>query len=175
MSASLAAAPKLTGTVGPGITITLTRGGKRVTKLTAGAYTFAHPRLRARRPPTASPRTSPRSPSRVRSRSRQPRGGYIQVLLLSAREHDVRPLVRLVARRARSSGARAPKRGTACGARTAQAVSSLALGVSPHQPFLRSAGRALGGARRAAPPCASCRISRAARESLRRDAPSCGR
>lgn len=39
-SASLAKAPKLTGTVGPGYTITLTKGGKRVTKLKAGTYTF---------------------------------------------------------------------------------------------------------------------------------------
>jgi len=33
-----AAAPKLVGTVGPGFTITLTKGGKRVTKLKAGTY-----------------------------------------------------------------------------------------------------------------------------------------
>jgi len=39
-SASLAKAPKLTGTVGPGYTITLARGGKKVTKLKAGTYTF---------------------------------------------------------------------------------------------------------------------------------------
>jgi plastocyanin len=39
-SASLAATPKLTGTVGPGYTITLTQGGKKVTKLKAGKYTF---------------------------------------------------------------------------------------------------------------------------------------
>ena len=39
-SASLAKAPKLTGTVGPGYTITLTQGGKRVTKLKAGKYMF---------------------------------------------------------------------------------------------------------------------------------------
>lgn len=36
--AALAATPTLTGTVGPGFTITLTQGGKKVTKLTAGAY-----------------------------------------------------------------------------------------------------------------------------------------
>jgi plastocyanin len=35
-----AATPTLTGTVGPGFTITLTQGGKKVTKLKAGAYTF---------------------------------------------------------------------------------------------------------------------------------------
>ena len=35
-----AATPKLTGTVGPGFTITLTQGGKKVTKLKAGTYTF---------------------------------------------------------------------------------------------------------------------------------------
>ena len=35
-----AAAPKLVGTVGPGFTITLTSGGKKVTKLKAGKYTF---------------------------------------------------------------------------------------------------------------------------------------
>ena len=39
-SASLAKGPKLSGTVGPGYTITLTKGGKRVTKLKAGTYTF---------------------------------------------------------------------------------------------------------------------------------------
>ena len=37
---SLAASPKLIGTVGPGYTIKLTMGGKRVTKLKAGKYTF---------------------------------------------------------------------------------------------------------------------------------------
>ena len=37
---SQAAVPKLTGTVGPGYTITLTSGGKKVTKLKAGKYTF---------------------------------------------------------------------------------------------------------------------------------------
>ena len=40
-SSSLASTPKLTGTVGPGFTITLTQGGKKVTKLKAGSYTFA--------------------------------------------------------------------------------------------------------------------------------------
>jgi plastocyanin len=40
VSASLAATPKLTGTVGPGFTITLTQGGKKVTKLKAGTYMF---------------------------------------------------------------------------------------------------------------------------------------
>jgi plastocyanin len=39
-SVSLAATPKLTGTVGPGYTITLTKAGKKVTKLKAGTYTF---------------------------------------------------------------------------------------------------------------------------------------
>lgn len=39
-SASLAATTKLTGTVGPGFTITLTEGGKKVTKLKAGTYMF---------------------------------------------------------------------------------------------------------------------------------------
>ena len=39
-SASLAKAPRLTGTVGPGYTITLTKAGKKVTKLKAGTYTF---------------------------------------------------------------------------------------------------------------------------------------
>jgi plastocyanin len=39
-SASLAKTVKLTGTVGPGYTITLTQGGKKVTKLKAGTYTF---------------------------------------------------------------------------------------------------------------------------------------
>jgi plastocyanin len=37
--AAVAATPTLTGTVGPGFTITLTQGGKKVTKLTAGTYT----------------------------------------------------------------------------------------------------------------------------------------
>jgi plastocyanin len=40
-STSLAATPKLIGTVGPGFTITLTEGGRKVTKLKAGTYTFA--------------------------------------------------------------------------------------------------------------------------------------
>jgi len=35
-----AAPPKLIGTVGPGFTITLTKGGQKVTKLKAGKYTF---------------------------------------------------------------------------------------------------------------------------------------
>ncbi len=35
-----ASTPKLTGTVGPGFTIRLTMGGKKVTKLKAGKYTF---------------------------------------------------------------------------------------------------------------------------------------
>ena len=39
-SASLAAAPTLTGTVGPGFTISLTQGGKKVTKLKHGTYKF---------------------------------------------------------------------------------------------------------------------------------------
>ena len=34
-----AAAPKLVGTVGPGFTINLTKGGKKVTKLMHGTYT----------------------------------------------------------------------------------------------------------------------------------------
>ncbi len=34
------ATPILTGTVGPGFTITLTQGGKKVTKLAAGTYVF---------------------------------------------------------------------------------------------------------------------------------------
>jgi plastocyanin len=37
---SSAALPKLTGTVGPGFTITLKRNGVRVTKLKPGRYTF---------------------------------------------------------------------------------------------------------------------------------------
>lgn len=39
-TSALAAPPKLVGTVGPGFTITLTQGGKKVTKLKAGKYTF---------------------------------------------------------------------------------------------------------------------------------------
>jgi plastocyanin len=39
-TSALAAPSKLVGTVGPGFTITLTKGGKRVTKLKAGKYTF---------------------------------------------------------------------------------------------------------------------------------------
>lgn len=39
-ASALAAPPKLVGTVGPGFTITLTKGGKKVTKLKAGKYTF---------------------------------------------------------------------------------------------------------------------------------------
>jgi plastocyanin len=37
---ALAGGAKLNGTVGPGFTITLTQGGKKVTKLKAGTYTF---------------------------------------------------------------------------------------------------------------------------------------
>ena len=36
--AALAATPTLNGTVGPGFTITLTKSGKKVTKLPAGTY-----------------------------------------------------------------------------------------------------------------------------------------
>jgi plastocyanin len=36
-----ATAPKLVGTVGPGFTITLTKGGKKVTRLMHGSYTIA--------------------------------------------------------------------------------------------------------------------------------------
>lgn len=39
-TSALAAPPKLVGTVGPGFTITLTKGGKKVTKLKAGKYAF---------------------------------------------------------------------------------------------------------------------------------------
>jgi plastocyanin len=38
--AAQAATPTLNGTVGPGFTITLTQGGKKVTSLKAGSYTF---------------------------------------------------------------------------------------------------------------------------------------
>jgi hypothetical protein len=38
--AALAATPTLNGTDGPGFTITLTKGGKKVTKLPAGTYVF---------------------------------------------------------------------------------------------------------------------------------------
>ena len=37
---ALAATPTVNGTVGPGYTITLTQGGKKVTKLKAGSYVF---------------------------------------------------------------------------------------------------------------------------------------
>jgi cupredoxin-like protein len=37
---AFAASPTLNGTDGPGFTITLTQGGKKVTKLKAGSYTF---------------------------------------------------------------------------------------------------------------------------------------
>jgi plastocyanin len=37
---ALAGTAKLQGTVGPGFTITLTQGGKKVTKLKAGSYVF---------------------------------------------------------------------------------------------------------------------------------------
>ena len=40
VSSAWAATPKLNGTVGPGFTITLTKSGKKVTKLKAGKYTF---------------------------------------------------------------------------------------------------------------------------------------
>ena len=38
--AAFASTPTLNGTVGPGFTITLTKGGKKVTKLTHGTYVF---------------------------------------------------------------------------------------------------------------------------------------
>ena len=38
--ASQAATPKVNGTVGPGFTISLTKGGKKATTLTAGKVTF---------------------------------------------------------------------------------------------------------------------------------------
>jgi plastocyanin len=38
---AFAAPPKLVGTVGPGFTITLTKGGKKVKSLKAGKYTVA--------------------------------------------------------------------------------------------------------------------------------------
>ena len=38
--AALAATPTLVGTDGPGFTITLTKGGKKVSKLKAGTYVF---------------------------------------------------------------------------------------------------------------------------------------
>jgi plastocyanin len=37
---ALAGTPTLNGTVGPGFTITLTKAGKKVTKLKAGTYSF---------------------------------------------------------------------------------------------------------------------------------------
>jgi plastocyanin len=40
MSAQAMSTVKLTGTVGPGFTITLTKGGKKVTTLVHGKYTF---------------------------------------------------------------------------------------------------------------------------------------
>jgi plastocyanin len=40
VSSAAAAPPKLVGTVGPGFMITLTQGGKKVTKLKAGTYMF---------------------------------------------------------------------------------------------------------------------------------------
>ena len=40
VSGAAAATPKLNGTVGPGFTITLTKGGQKVTSLKAGKYTF---------------------------------------------------------------------------------------------------------------------------------------
>src|SRR5437879_1953682 len=39
-TSALASTPTLVGTVGPGFTITLTKGGKKVTKLTHGTYVF---------------------------------------------------------------------------------------------------------------------------------------
>ena len=38
--AAFASTPTLNGTVGPGFTITLTKAGKKVTKLTHGTYVF---------------------------------------------------------------------------------------------------------------------------------------
>ena len=39
-TSALAASPKLTGTAGPGFSITLTQGGKKVKSLKAGTYTL---------------------------------------------------------------------------------------------------------------------------------------
>ena len=56
VTSAWAATPKLVGTVGPGYTITLTKAGKKVTKLKAGKYTFViadkalDPQLQPRRP-----------------------------------------------------------------------------------------------------------------------------
>ena len=41
VASAQAATPKLVGTVGPGFTITLTQGGKKVTTLMHGRYTIA--------------------------------------------------------------------------------------------------------------------------------------
>ena len=55
-SVAAAATPKLTGTVGPGYTITLKKAGNKVTKLKAGKYTLRDQR------PGVDPQLQPRRP-----------------------------------------------------------------------------------------------------------------
>ena len=67
--------PKLIGTVGPGYTITLTKSGKKVTKLKAGKYTFvisdkASIHSYSLDGPNGFAKTSRACPSRARRRSR---------------------------------------------------------------------------------------------------------
>jgi hypothetical protein len=83
-SASFASTPKLSGTVGPGFTITLTQGGKKVSKLKAGTYTFA---INDKSSIHSFGLDGPKGFAQ---------GRQVQVLLHAARVHDVRQLHRLV-------------------------------------------------------------------------------
>ena len=87
---SQAALPKLTGTVGPGFTITLTKLGKKVITLKAGTYSITvvgqveHPQL-----PPARPRSREQGDHRDRlrrdeDRDRQARQGHVHVRLRPA-------------------------------------------------------------------------------------------
>ena len=97
-----AAAPKLVGTVGPGFTIKLTSGGKKVTKLKAGKYTFviADKSVDSQLRPRAGVRWQVGEAAHLRAVRREENGdrdaqeGQVEVLLRAARELDVRVLHR---------------------------------------------------------------------------------
>ena len=90
-----AAAPTLTGTVGPGFTITLTKGGKKVTRLSAGRYQLVvrdrldDAQLRPRGTGSRA-RRHDRAVQGNKNRERQAAGGQVQVLLPPTRVVDVR-------------------------------------------------------------------------------------
>ena len=95
-----AAAPKLVGTVGPGYTIKLTQGGKKVTKLKSGTYTFViSDKSSFHSYGLDGPKGYAKDFTSVPFKGtedvhRQAQGRQVQVLLLGAREHDVRVLHR---------------------------------------------------------------------------------